>query len=287
MIPNRVNVFRFCLVGLLLLLLGCAPAKPAVRLVDIFPAPGSISGWTSAQDVKSYTHDHLFELVDGQADAFFAFGFEEVAVRRYQNDQGNQVNVEVWQLATSADACGLFLSNQSGQPAQVGVESALNPGRRLSFWQNRYYSAITANKSVPDETLLAFGSALARALPSGGERPALMKRLPAANLAGGSLLFFHQEITIQNVLWLGGNNLLGLSAKTDGVMGQYVPDGQRFNLLLIQYPGPKEAAGALKTLEKAQLEGFVAARVRDNLLAAAFGTPDSQAANGLIDEALK
>ena len=280
-------VFRFGLAWILLFLAGCKPASPSFKLSEVFPAPGAISGWPIAQDVKSYTHDNLFELVDGQADAFFAFMFEEVAVRRYQNDQGNQINVEVWQLAAPADACGLFLSNQSGLPAQVGNESALNTGRRLSFWQNRYYTAITANKSVPDETLLAFGAALSRVLPAGGERPALLKRLPQAGLTAGSALYFHQEISIQNTVWLGGNNLLGLSEKTDGAMGQYVRAGKKFKLLVVQYPGAGEAAKALQVLENAQMEGFVAARVQANLLGAVFGEPDSQAAKALIDEALK
>ncbi len=37
--------------------------------------------------------------VDGQADAFFAYNFQQVATQRYQNAEGTLLNIEVWQLA--------------------------------------------------------------------------------------------------------------------------------------------------------------------------------------------
>ncbi len=270
-----------------LLLAGCAASPGAPELGTIFPASGAVAGWSAAQAVKTYDRKHLFELVDGQAEAFFAFGFEQAAVQRYTNAQGNQLNVEAWQLASTDDACGLFLSNQSGQAAQLGSESALKSGRRLSFWQARYYIAITANQSLPDETLLAFGAALSKALPDGGERPAILKRLPADGLVAGSAIFFREEISIQNLVWLGGNNLLGLSQKTGGAAGTYQLQGQAYSLLVVQYPDSGGASGALRQLEQARPEGYTAARTNGSLLATVFGPPEAQAVQALLDAALR
>jgi hypothetical protein len=278
---------RFWLAGLLLLLAACSSGPGMPERGGVFPSEDAVPGWKISQETKTYAHDQLYELVDGQADAFFAYGFNEAAVRRYQNGQGNQINVEVWRLETPADSCGLFLSNQSGQAEDMGSEGALNPGRRLSFWQDRYYSAITANESVPDETLRSFAEAVSLALPNGGECSPVLKRLPPEGLIPRSSLFFHQEISIQNALWLGGSNLLNLNEKTAGALGQYERGGKKYTLLVVQYPGAGEAAAALQALETAAPAGFVAAGVRENLLGAVFGEVEKPAAQGLIAEALR
>jgi len=40
-----------------------------------------------------------------------------------------------------------------------------------------------------------------------------------------SAVFFHEEISIQDRLWLGGENRLGLSPKTDGILARYEVGG--------------------------------------------------------------
>ncbi|HEX2994928.1 MAG TPA: DUF6599 family protein [Anaerolineales bacterium] len=167
--------------GLILILSACqhAPAPTPLPLDTLLPADGSISGWEAPDAVLIYEHDNLYNLVDGQADAFFAYGFEQVAVQRYQNAARTRLNVEIWQLATSSDAYGLFHSGMAGQPAAIGVEGDSDPGRRLAFWQQRYFVSVTATEIVPDETLWTFAKEIAQRLPSGGERPIIVKRLPS------------------------------------------------------------------------------------------------------------
>jgi hypothetical protein len=67
--------------------------------------------------------------VDGQVDVFFAYGFQQVAVRRYENRQDVQVEIHVWQLRRPTDACGLFAADTIGAPADVGNEGDLASGR--------------------------------------------------------------------------------------------------------------------------------------------------------------
>ncbi len=166
-------------------------ATPApLDLASVFPAANAIPGWDISQKVETYNHDNLFSLVDGQAESFFAYGFEQVAVQRYQDEAGTLLNVEIWQLATPADAYGLFSIGRTGAPAAIGNEGDSDPGRRLAFWQNRTFVSLDALQPVPDETLQAFAQAIAGRLPTGGERPALVDRLPGSGLvdAGCHLL---------------------------------------------------------------------------------------------------
>ena len=68
---------------------------------------------------------------------------------------------------------------------------------------------VRARSELDDAALRGFAQAIAMALPVGGETPALVKRLPPDGLVERSAVFFHEEISIQNKLWLGGENVLG------------------------------------------------------------------------------
>jgi len=278
------------ILGLIVILTACQPSAPAaipLPLDTLLPAGGSISGWDAPDAVLTYDRKNLYNLVDGQADAFFAYGFERVAVQRYQNATGARLNVEIWQLANSADAYGLFHSGIAGQPALIGVEGDSDPGRRLAFWQQRYFVSVTATEAIPDETLWTFAKEIAKRLPSGGEPPAIVKRLPTEGFVEDSALFFHEEISIQMEIWLGGENILALSHATNGIVARYAWGDQTTRLLLIEYPTAREAAQGLKALRGSEIKDIVASESNGVVLAAVIGKVDADKAQALLKEALQ
>lgn len=273
---------------LLIIATGCAkPAPAALDLTTIFPDATVPPGWTISQKAATYHHDTLYNLVDGQADSFFAYGFEQAAVQRYQNGEGTQLNVEIWQLANPADAYGLFSAGRRGATATIGNAGDSDPGRRLAFWQNRYFVSLSASCPVPDADLQAFGQSIAKKLPSGGAAPAVVNRLPKSGLSTSGPIFFHEEMSVQMEIWLGGENLLGLSHETNGIIGRYVLGNIPARLMLIEYPTSGQAASALTALQKSPPNGLVASDVKSNLLGAVFGKLDTPQASALLQEALK
>jgi hypothetical protein len=273
------------------LLTGCKPPKPtsqaSVELASFFPAANSVPGWNISQKTVTYQHDTLFNLVDGQADSFFAYGFEQVAVQRYQNVADNVLNVEIWKLATSADAYGLFSAGRTGIPTAIGNEGDSDPGRRLAFWQNDYFVSLSAVKPLPDETLQAFAQAILDRLPAGGDRPALVDQLPGSGLDRQSILFFHEEMSIQMEIWLGGENILGLSQASNGVLGRYQLGPATVRLILVEYSNASQATKGLKALQAAAISDLLLSDAHANRLAAVFGNASASQAQTLIQEALK
>jgi hypothetical protein len=277
-------------IGLLVAsLTGCSPTKtsgvsPQVDLAKVFP---TLQGWAVSQAVETYDHDHLFNLVDGQADSFFVYGFEQVAVQRYQNAAGVNMNVEIWRLATPADAFGLFTAGRAGSSADIGNEGDADPGLRLAFWQDRYFASVSVDQDVPDDTLLAFGKDISKALPSGGTQPAVMAHLPKADLVDRSSIFFHEEMSVQMEVWLGGENILGLSQATDGVVARYKFGDVTARLMLIEYPAAAQAAAGLKALQSGDVADLLASNQNGTLLGAVFGKVEAAQAQSLLQEAFK
>ena len=271
----------------------CAPATPTPAPTPtsppttvVFPGDNAVSGWTISDKAQTYQHDTLFNLVDGQADAFFVYNFEQVTTQRYQNSSGTLLNIEVWQVATPADAYGLFTLSRAGAPANIGNEGDSDPGRRLAFWQDRYYVHVNANKKVSDADLLTFAQAVAAALPTGGERPALPSYLPAKDLQEHGFIFFHEELSLQSEIWLGGQNILGLSKDTDGVVGRYTLNGASAHLLLVQYKRADQVTAGLKALKETPDIELTTAEGHNTVLGAVFGKADKAAAEALLKEAL-
>ena len=269
---------------LAVLLVGCGggPGTPA----DVFPGTDDVPGWTPAGDVRVFDSESLFDLVNGQADAYFAYGFERVETRGYESATDTIVDIEIWQVATMADAYGLYTANRSGDAVEIGGGGDADSGRRLAFWQDRYYVRVRARQAVDDTDLKRFAESVSAALPSGGERPALVDRLPPGGLMTQDVVFFHQEISIQDELWLGGENLLALGPETNGILARYDVGGATALLLLVRYLDGEAAAAGLDSLAVGSAGDLVTADVRGDVLGAVFGDVDEIAASALLAEAL-
>ena len=264
------------------------PTQPAVSspLTGAFPGADAVAGWMLDGEIETYDRETIFDLVDGQADFYFVYGFERVAVQRYKNAEDVVLDVQIWQMIDDEGAYGLFSASDAGEPVDVGNEGDVDPGRRLAFWQDRYVAQLFARKEIPDADLRSFAGAISAALPAGGERPALVDRLPASGMVPRSTVFFHEELSIQNDVWLGGENILGLSPDTDGVLARYEVDGATVRLLLVAYPDA-EAAAAVEALKRSGIGRLVTTGTRDRLLGAVFGEVDEAAVSALLEKALK
>jgi hypothetical protein len=269
-------------------LAGCAQTTQSFQLEKTLPGSNSIPGWAPSGKAQTYNQETLFDYIDGSSEYFFTYTFEAAAVGRYLKEGGGSLNAEVWQLAESEDAFGLFSGRAGGDLLAIGgaKEAALEPGIRLVFWQNRYYVSLTAIQSVTDDDLLRFAEFISRALPAGGEKPALIGRLPAECLITGSEKFFHLELAIQDRLWLGGENKLGLGPDTDAALARCPVGDTEWQLLLVEYPDSSRAENGRQALLGGIVEDLVGVNTNGPLLAALFGEGDGDLAERIMDKAL-
>jgi hypothetical protein len=219
---NSMRAAILVLVVLFLVLISGCSKTPVPEPENALPDVASMPGWTALGNAQTFDHQTLFNYIDGASDYFFTYGFEKVATRQYQNTAGLGLVAEIWRLTNTADAYGLFSGHAGAVAITIGHanEALLESGSRLYFWQNRFYVVLTATTSLSDEDLEAVALRISDALSIGGSRPALIGWLPSGQLVTGSAKFFHEELAIQDQLWLGGENLLGLGQDTNAVYGQ-------------------------------------------------------------------
>jgi hypothetical protein len=275
------------IVAVMIALSGCgAPADKGPAPEDLLPASGAVAGWERSGEMGVYVPDDLFDYMDGQAELFFVYGFERLAVQEYQRGDEGPIIVEVYQVASPADAYGLFSFYATGQPMDLGAGGSAEPGRLVSFWQGRFYARVFAYGEAEQESLSALARQVAVGMPEGGRLPELVTRLPQENLVPGSARFFHQKLSLDNLLWLGEENILNLSEQTDAALAVYAYGDAQGQLLVVEYADATTAEAAHAALEGSGLENLSATSQSARYLVAVFEAPDQAIAQELLQKAL-
>ena len=263
---------------IIVLLAGCGAAGKSV-----FPKSGAVAGWSQGESA-TLTGEGLAGL---SADAAAGYAVESVERQAYVKTSGEQIDVQVWRMADAGEAYGLWSALRGGEPVDgIGNNADSDGARRLAFWQERYFVQALAGQDVPEADLAAFGKALAQNLPRGGQPPALVTSLPKDGLDPWRTLYFHTEASLASTLDLGGENRLGLSQKTNGVLGSYTLEGQTYRLLLVDYPAGSDSNARGRVLQNLGLPGLLVAGVKDQRLGAVFGEQSGTEAVTLLQEAL-
>jgi len=275
------------IVIVMMMLAGCgAPENKGPAPEDLLPASGAVAGWERSGEAEIYVPENLFDYMDGQAELFFVYRFEKLAVQEYQRGQEGPIIVEVYQVASPADAYGLFSFYATGQPMDLGAGGAGEPGRLISFWKGRFYARVFAYGEAEQESLSALARQVAAGMPEEGGLPELVTRLPQENLVPGSARFFHQKLSLDNLLWLGDENILDLSEQTDAVLAAYAYGDAEAQLLVVEYADATTAEAAHAALEGSGLENLSAAGQSARYLVAVFEMPDQAIARELLQQAL-
>jgi hypothetical protein len=280
--------------ALLLYAAGCTAnpdqeASPAASLptaLQVLPAADALEGWTQEEAPRTYDRDTLYDFMNGAADLYFTYGFESLAVGDYRGPEGGRLRVEVYRTATDADAYGLFAYNAYGEPIDLGVQGRWASESGLAFWQSRTYVQITARDAVDDADLQAFGQAVSAALPDSGASPTIVQAMPLQDLLPDSVRFFREQMALDNYLWLGPENVLGLGPDTEGALGTYTLNTGQATLLLVIFPNEARAESARQGLAEAGVADLVVARAAGRVLGAVFGEVDGKAAAELLEGAL-
>ncbi|RPJ83897.1 MAG: hypothetical protein EHM13_06315, partial [Acidobacteria bacterium] len=63
----------------------------ASEVAQLLPAEGAVAGWSRTKEPQVYGPGNLWEYINGAAETYLAFGFQEAASAGYKNAVGLEV----------------------------------------------------------------------------------------------------------------------------------------------------------------------------------------------------
>ncbi len=260
--------------------------------------PSEAAGWKWDEKEVKYKTRELFEYIDGAAELYLAYGFQNVTVRRFEKAGQPPLTLERYEMDSSEDAYGVFSFERQDESVGIGQGSEFGGGL-LRFWKGRYFVSLYADGegTEVESTLLKLAKLTADSIPSTGPEPSLIASIPGKDLGliDKSIRYLKSHILLNQRFFVSHQNILNLNQETDAVLAQFLRGKQKVELLLVRYPGVKPAGDAYQSFMKAYLPDagardrsktedgkWTVARQRKDYVLIVFGAPAEADAETLL-----
>jgi hypothetical protein len=217
------------------------------ELKGLLPSSADVSGITAGGRPHIYKGMKLFDYINGGAELYYEYGFEQACVQRYQPPPG-EVTAEIYQMDLPVNAYGIYTFDTKGEHPSIGQDATYERGL-LSFWKGRYFVRVFSENEELKETILVLGRAIAQKITQEGERPDILASIPSFWVEGDSLLYFRGMIALNNSYFLSHQDILSLSEGSEGITFQYKPEAQPLRVIMVRYPNRPQAEEAFQSLQ--------------------------------------
>jgi len=189
-------------------------------------------GWTPQGEARSYVADNLFEYMDGNAEGYLLYGFQNMHGVTCTKG-GVTLVIDVSDFGDPDSAYGMFTANRDlRQPsAKLGMGGQILP-RKAIFAKGQFFVEIAAEpEGDHTATLQAWSAALEKLQPGSSQVPAALSWFPAEG---------------QQSLRLVPESVLGIRILKRGYVAQYAT-GKAF---VVTEDTPASAAAVMQKLRE-------------------------------------
>jgi hypothetical protein len=240
---------RYKLVWLFLVLMVPAGARAAgvEKVADFFP---DLDGWVKSGDPELYHADNLWEYIDGAADLFIVYNFQQVATLTYDHAPKQSLTVEIYEHNSPREAFGIYSQERPGRSdfLAVGTQGYYDQGI-LNFFQGNYYVKLTGFHLGDDEKAFLQGVAqsVAERLDGGKGFPEVLGCFPEKDKVANSERYI-------------AGDFLGRSFLHSAYTAEYTQGDKTQRVFIIEADDTAQAEVMLKKyLEKVAVEAGAAA----------------------------
>jgi len=139
-----------------------------------------LSGFKKVTDYPVYTADNLWDFIDGAADTYLSYGFENLHVAEYKKGK-NVIKLEIYKQKDDVQAFGIYSSERSPsfRFINIGAQGYKADGS-LNFYKGMYYVKIrTYSKSEKIlQSLESLAVKVSYMLTGSTEMPSILKEFP-------------------------------------------------------------------------------------------------------------
>jgi len=233
MIKSISLYIKMCII--LFLFIGQVIAQKASGITELFPAETEMQGWQVKDSIEVYEAESLFSYINGGADVYLEYGFDEVGSCNYINENEETIHAEIYRMKSSDAAYGIFTMNssKSGIPVELGSQ-AMDYDYYLDIWKDNFYFRFTSNQK--SEELKAWIRKIALIViektPNEGGKP-LLHRVFDGFDSLKEIKYVKGKIALGNVYRFGHGTIAGFS---DGIVGRT----DEFMIFVFAYENEKE-----------------------------------------------
>ena len=224
-----------------LLVLHCAICNTSAWRIEYQSTAGpsvfpNISGWTRTDTLEIYYRNNLYDHIDGAAEQFLKYDFQEVQVAEYKQADKASVIVEIYRFQTPLHAFGMYSQERplNGSYRQIGVEAYM-VAPILNFLAGNCYIKISSFglDMEADSILQIFARAIEKKICGITTFPVILDCFPLNGKKLRSEKFFARDF-------------LGYDFLHSGFTADYTDGNQKFQIFIIDGSTPKECQEMLK-----------------------------------------
>jgi hypothetical protein len=232
--------------------LSVGPLSHAGPLEDLQKAlPEKVRSWTKAEEDQFYDSQTIFDYIDGAGEVYRAYNMQRCFSRRYVSLEGPAIILDVFEMASSYDAFGVFTHDPDGEGLAVGQGAVYRSGW-LGFWKDRFFVSLYADEDTEaaKQALRELAGKVASLINKEGPKPQILSRLPKKGLQAASIRYFHDHPVLNLHYFISTENILRLGGRTEAVLATYQFKEGAAQILLVIYPDAEKAKEALSSFLK-------------------------------------
>jgi len=202
-----------------------ATAQETNKILNLLPENVEWDEWSIADSAEIFTGDDLFLYINGGADVYLEYGFEQVVNIRYKNDLAVKIHLEIYEMTDPGAAYGIFTLNSSGKgiPEDIGDEGMLFD-YYLHYVKDKYYVRVTTSRKedATIKSIFMFAEIVEKKIPVNGKEPNLLKAFELKDQELKKVKYVRGQIALGNIYNFGHGSVAGftegISANSEGKM---------------------------------------------------------------------
>ncbi len=207
-------------------------------LKSYLPSDKDIREWHADGPPQDFKGDDLYLYIDGGAEIYREYGFEQVVVQDYKNLGGKGFSLEIFRMSNPEAAFGMYTFKRSpkGKVMSIGAEGQMED-YYLNFWKGSFLVTLTGYDTDPKtmDGLTQAARLVDKKIQEEARRPSLVAVLPRDGLTETSVRFFRGYLGFMNLYSSLGKEELGVR---EGVKGDY---GVGCSLFILRYQSEQES----------------------------------------------
>lgn len=196
-----------------------------------------VQGWLLAEQPQLYQPENLFEYIDGAAESYLSYDFQELLVAQYQRkDRPASLTVEIYRLASAKNAFGIYSAERYPESRflDVGTQGYIEDGALNFVLADKYIKLLSFDGGEEEEAILQlFARKIEAAGAERGALPSVLRYFPREGLVANSEKFIRR-------------NFLGYYFLHDGYLASYQMNGNEFELFLVEGENEEDAISMLE-----------------------------------------